>query len=367
MPGKSKRIWTGLLTLLLIVTLLPQRGNAVLKGVYFTAVNEEILELKSSTMPFWSGDNLYISGDFFRDTDLDVRYVRNKSMGLAMLYTSQTDLRFDLKNRTVYDKQGKTYSGRAIQRGGEVFFPINLVCQYFDLTWSYCETDTVPLIRIKSSSAILDDKTFVDAADNQLDRSYEAYEKLVLSQGGPHTSPVQAAEGQKVHLLLESGSAGDTLRAMELLGTAQATFLLPAEQMEQGDLIRALIAKGHGVALLAQGKTPEAVAEELEKARAALWQGSLSWLCWVWYDGEAEINSLLKDTGFQRITVDVDRQDTGLNSVAKARALLTVIGRYRQDITIHLGETGNSLGGLKNLTDSLHIGRYRVCAWRAGG
>lgn len=49
----------------------------------------------------------------------------------------------------------------------------------------------------------------------------------------------------------------------ELGNTAQGTFLLTAEQMEDGDLLRALIAGGHAVALAASGETEEDVEAQI--------------------------------------------------------------------------------------------------------
>ena len=136
-----------------------------------------LLALNSETMPFWSDGVLYVSSRVFEGTDLGVSYVRNNTMGLVMLYTNRVDLRFDLEDQTAYDKRGNVYNGHAIERGGGVFFPLDLVCRYFRLTWSYSQTNTAPLIRIKSSGGILDDAGFIDAASTQMASRYAAYEK----------------------------------------------------------------------------------------------------------------------------------------------------------------------------------------------
>ena len=171
------RAYAFLLASLLALALLPAAGRAVLSDVYFTAVNEQLLDLSSETMPFWSDGVLYVSSRVFEGTDLGVSYVRNNTMGLVMLYTNRVDLRFDLEDQTAYDKRGNVYNGHAIERSGGIFFPLDLVCRYFRLTWSYSQTNTAPLIRIKSSSGILDDAGFIDAASTQMASRYAAYEK----------------------------------------------------------------------------------------------------------------------------------------------------------------------------------------------
>lgn len=371
MTRTIRRLLSWLLALALIISLTPSQGRAVLQGVYFTAANEQLLELNGSTMPFWSGDTLYVSSNVFNGTDLGINYVRNNKMGLAMLYTSRTDLRFDLVNQTVYDKQGNNYTGRAIERSGVVFFPLNLVCTFFGLTWSYTSTDTAPLIRVRSSSAILDDRTFIDAASDQMGSRYTAYEKRVEANTPvtppvtePAPPPIHAAEGQKVHLIIESQSAADTLSAMKLLGTTQATFLLTVEQMENGDLLRALLSEGHEIALLASSQTAAELEAEIAEGREKLWQAACGWLRLVWCEDDGALSQVLEDTGCQSVTAMLDRGETGLKNASRAANLLNTIGRYRKDVTVFLGSDSGCLGGLGALIDELLEAQYHVCAWR---
>lgn len=350
-----------------LVLAVPSSGQAVLSGVYFTAVNDRLLELNSDTMPFYSGGVLYVSSKVFEGTDLGVSYVRNSSMGLAVLYTPRTDLRFDLANQTVYDQQGVTYSGYAIEKGSVVFFPLDMVCRYFSLRWSYNETGTVPLIRVQNGGAALDDSSFLDAATGQMNSYYAAYEKLVESQqSGPSQEdpPIYAVAGQKVFLIIETTSAEDTVSAMEALGSAQATFLLTAEQMRDGDLLRGLAAGGHAVALRAAGASESEVEAEIETARDLLWQSACLWLNLVWYEGAAEAGQLLEELGCVPVTAEVDRRSSGLSSAAQARSLLSAIGRYREDLSVCLGSDSGCLKGLAPLVEELTAAQYRICAWR---
>lgn len=163
------------LFLALVMLLSSRPGRAAGADVYFTAVNDRVLELRDETMPFRSEGVLYVPSTLFEGGDLGVSYVRNDHMGLAMLYTTKIDLRFDLEKQTASDKQGRIYSGHAIERGGIVFFPLPLVCGYFGLDWSYNQTKTVPLVRVKSESAILDDVGFIDAASWQMAGLYADY------------------------------------------------------------------------------------------------------------------------------------------------------------------------------------------------
>ena len=367
-------MWSFVLAVTLALALPPAAGRAVLSDVYFTAVNEQLLDLSSDTMPFWSGGVLYVPSRVFTGTDLGVSYVRNNAMGLVMLYTNRVDLRFDLEAQTAYDKRGNVYNGHAIERSGTVFFPLDLVCRYFGLTWSYSQTDTVPLVRIKSASGILDDTGFIDAAATQMASRYAAYEKSLnaAESGGGSTAPdqppatvqppqtVQAAEGQKVYLLLEADSRENVLEAMEILGGVQATFLLGVEELADGDLARALTAGGHAIAL----RLGSGGAAEIEEARDLLWQSSCVWLDLVWSGGE-DAEGLLADMGCMGVTAALDRGNAGVRSAAQAENLLWSVGQHREDLAVNLGPAGNCTGGLGALLEALQTAGYRLCPYRS--
>lgn len=380
------RIWRRRLTafglaLALALALVQDTGRAVLSDVYFTAVNEQVLELNSETMPFWSGGVLYVSSRLFEGTDLGVNFARNSGAGLAMLYTPRIDLRFDLEGQLTYDKEGKSYSGHAIERGGIVFFPLGLVCDFFGLNWTYNRTETVPLIRVTSSNAILSTAAFMDAAAWKMSTMYAEYEKAITEEPEPtlpelpsrpsrpnvpstpqdEDPPVQAEEGQKVYLVIEGGSVEDTKRVMPALGGAQATFLLRLEQMEDGDLVRGLVSGGHGVGLLASG---DDLAEEISRARELVWEAACSWLELVGC-GEGEGNeAVLEETGCVKVYGTLDRREQGLRNSRAADSLLRSIGRHRGDVAVYLGEAGGCAGGLKGLVERLEEAGYLVCGWR---
>ena len=490
----GKRVVAFLAAMLMTISLIQHEGSAALKGVYFTAVNDQLLVLSSETMPFWVGGTLYICNTVFIGTDLGVRYVRNYSMGLAMLYTSSKDLRFDLVNQTVYDKDGEKYAGAAIEKNGYVFFPIDLVCKHFGLKWSLNSTATVPLVRIKSDHVVLNDRSFLNAAATMMASRYAEYEKLVNSSqentppevdpdvgnttdpdptpekdptvdqgqnptpdpgeeqgktpdkepdtepekepeqetdkepdqeqpgkqpepsdgsgtdnepkpGKDQTSnqdtgtdkeqtpnqkqepdneqgedpsentgndeepveedpPILAAAGQKVYLVL-SGTSTDGLRdSMEMLGESSATFLLTVQQMEDGDLVRALLGNGHGIALAVQSETEEELLAELQQARKLVWMASCSLLQLVWYDGGEDISALMEEQGCVWMSAAIDRRSKELCTEEQVGELMSLVGEHREDIGVYLGDDENCADGLSELLRRLSEAQYRLCAWR---
>lgn len=363
------------MVLLLAIGLTPPRGRAVLSGVYLTAANEQLLELSGETMPFLSGGVWYVSSRLFEGTDLGVNYARIYNANQAMLYTAKIDLRFDLEAQTVSDKDGNQYAGYAIERGGVIFFPLPLVCSRFGLRWSISETETVRLIRVKSAGAILDDRDFIDAAAGQMRDRYNTYERSVTAAepggqqpGGPDAPPSNddpplAAEGQKVYLIVDSQSQEDTLAVLARLGDRQATFLLTAEEMASSpDLVRALVAGGHGLALQTTGGTEAELEQEILRAREILWQSACLWLELVWC-GTPDCGALLSQLGCVQVEAALSAAD-GLSRPSQAAALMRSIGRYREDIAVYLGGDAGGMPGLSALLGDLKTGGYHVSAWR---
>ena len=357
-----------ILALLLILSPAPVRASST-SGLYFTAVNDQLMDLSYDTMPFYSNSVLYVSSRLFEGGELGLSYGRNVNLGLATLYMqgSDMDLRFDIAGQTAYDKQYNVYNGYAIEKGGVVFFPLNLVCRYFGLSWSYNETDTIPLIRVKSSAVILSDARFLNAAKTLMQSRYDDFVRAQAqpSRPGdpaaadpepepPPEPPVQAAEGQKVYLIFDGRYAPDILPA---LGDTQATFLLTEEELTDGDLVRALAAQGHAVALRIQGHTPDEAEAELQKGREALWQAACLWLELAWYGGGTDLSPLLESQGLVRVRAEVD------GSGIPPAELLRSTGQHREDVAVYWGGAGRP-DELKEFVDMLTEARYRLSAWR---
>lgn len=292
---------------------------------------------------------------------------------MAMLYTHQTDLRFDLENQSARDKQGNEYDTYAVERGDCVFFPLDVVCRHFGLDWSFTQTDKAPLIRITNAGAVLNTEDFTAAAATQMENYYTAYQRRLEEQNAaprpPQTTPlppVQTAEGQRVNLLFVSRDAGDTREVLTLLADAQvqAAFLLDTEQMEDGDRLRGIAAGGHSVVLAAAGNTEHAVEEEIRRGRELLWEAGCLWLDLVWYEGETDVSGLLEEMGCVRVRADLDQRGAGLGSASRARRLAAAVGRQGETVSVCLGDDGKSLGGLKTLLEELAASGCQMAAWR---
>lgn len=389
MKHRSRRLAAFLAALLMIASVVRQEGAAVLEGVFFTAVNQQLLELNDETMPFWSDGVLYVSEKVFENGELGLRYVHSYSKGIAIMYTAKKDLRFDLINSQIYDKNGTVYAGSAVEKNGHVFFPLDLICRHFGLNWSLNDTAYAPLVRVKSDSATLSDQVFIDAASLMMANRYAEYEKRVNSSQSEENNednnkpddsvgdtgneptpppvvdppPIHARDGQKVHLIL-AGRSGESVRAaVELLGENSATFLLTVQQMEDGDLIRALLGRGHSVALLVQSTGVEEIAGELMRAKELVWAASCSLLQCVWYEGDDDLSALLEEQGCVSVTAQLDRRSEPLGSEKAVTVLMRLVGGIHEDISLYLGYDSDC-AKLDLLLNELVEAQYRLCAWR---
>ena len=65
-----------------------------------------------------------------------------------------------------------------------------------------------------------------------------------------------------------------------------------------------------------------------------------------------------------QVTAQLDRRDTPVHSQKRAATLLTIVGGYREDVSVYLGCEEDCKDGLGYLLADLREADYRLCAWR---
>lgn len=279
---KRSRLFRGIAVVLILV-LLPSPVQAA-GQVYFTAVNNKLLDLTSDTMPVWFSGTLYVPYNVFDDntTGVDLGVYASHSTGnqTVTLYNLRRMMVFDLEEDICYDQlSGKTYSSPAITRNGLPYVPVGQVCSYFDLTYSYL-TDLRQgiLVRIKGNGILMSDATFIDAAQEYMNLRLREYNQG-LSYTPPSTtdtvSPPVEESPETIPLYLgircQGGGFAASLADMMDAQGVQGLFFFPQEQLrEQDDLVRRLLATGHSVGLLLTGETLEDSREQLEQGSQLL-------------------------------------------------------------------------------------------------
>lgn len=360
----KKRAAALALCLVLAWGLAPAAAEAA-GSVYITAAGNDILPLDDATMPFWSDGYLYVASSIFTgqvNKALGVAYLPSSvsNPNLCILYAGSRSLMFDLTGGFVRDTDGSvTYRG-AIRRGGEIFVPVSVVADFFNLEYSVtplslktAEGDNYgALVWIRQLGFGLSEKNFINAAFSQIAVRYEQYLRERRPDGGgtdvsPGVVQLPGGDGKTVYLCLAAGES--TAAQLDALdgGGARAAFFCSLSFLEsRGDLLRRMTATGHAVGLLADAADPDrTVAWQLEEgnrllARATMGKTRLARI----QNGDEDHRREAREAGFSCLEADLDRSATGLRDSAQAESLLRQISARREDARVWLGDGADAAG-----------------------
>lgn len=293
---------------------LSRPASASASAIYFTSINDSVAPLTSDTMPYWSGGVLYVPYTVFNartngigvSLGLDTSY--NRSSNTVAIFTLRQMLVFDMNSGTCRDEMtGTTYNSRAFMRNGKPYVALNMVCSFYGLDYSYNQLPYIPqgyLVRIKGADTVLDDATFIDAAQRLLnDRLRDYTQSLNPAQAAnppaaPNPPPEAGIGSTAAYLAFRCESAGSLsaiLNTLDGTGKYALFFLSPQLIREEGDLVRRMLGTGHSAGVLAldgeertliQGRlaleelahTRTTLAYVPEGARAGLEEKG--WVCW---------------------------------------------------------------------------------------
>ena len=290
-----KRSAALVLVLTMLVTLLNTAQAA--GNIYLTAVNENLLELTSDTMPTWSGGVLYVPYTVFDGSytgiNLGISSSYSRDEGTVTLYTLQQMVVFDLNRGTCYNPlTEQTLSGKAILRNGRPYVPVAAVCSFFGLSYSVIDIDEGYIVRIKSSGVVLSDYSFVDSAQNSIRNRIRDYNQANQSQPTPGVlPPTYTPEEPDTEITVPDDpvdtdiiptylafSCEDSQGLSQILDTLdsrsqRAIFFFDAQGLErEDDLIYRILGSGYSIGLIAQGRSASATHRLLEEANQTLSQ-----------------------------------------------------------------------------------------------
>ena len=337
-----------LLLCLLMLVQLTARPTQASETVYFTAVNENVLDLNSATMPFWSNGFLYVAGSIFSSKELGVYYSPNLAKQTVVLYTSSSELIFDLSTNTVKDGKGKSYSQPAIVRNGVAFVPIAMVADFFELTYTNTKVNHGYLVRVKSASAVMNDRIFIDAAGSQIEARYAQYKKSQSSTDVPSDSGQGEVSGKRVYLCFLASDAQQVSALLDALDSfrAQATFYVTAEFLNQNpDLLRRMAATGQGIGLAVQATQRQDPQQVLEASNRRLFDVICQKTRLVWLGGGGEsTENRLRAEGYCPLQADLDRTAYGLSDSGAASTLLRRVSARSGPVSVWLADQAQGQG-----------------------
>lgn len=290
----KKRVSLVLVLVLLMGLLSSTRAAG---NIYLTAVNENLLELTSDTMPTWSGGVLYVPYTVFDGSytgiSLGISSSYSRDGGTVTLYTLQQMMVFDLNRGTCYNPlTEETLSGRAILRNGRPYVPVDVVCSFFGLTYSVIDIEEGYIVRVKSDAVVLSDARYVDAAQNSIRSRLRDYNQANQSQPTPGVLPPTYNPDETdsnitvpddpvdedltpTYLAFRCEDAQGLSEILDALDSRsqRAVFLFDAQGLErEDDLIFRILGSGQSIGLIAQGRSVSATNRLLEQANETLAQ-----------------------------------------------------------------------------------------------
>lgn len=344
MKRKLRRVAALVCTLMLLPGMLPPTRAA--GTVYFTAVNETVLELTDASMPFWANGDLYVASSAFSDKTLGISYSNNRVTQVATLYTSTRVLRFDLDAGTVTDAAGRELYPAARVRNSRVFLPVSLVAETFGLEWSNTQVKQGYVVRLRSEESVLSDRLFLDAADSLLEYRREQYLQAKIPMEDPVKPPEEPDDPPKpeqrvVYLCFRVGEdTEDLLTVLDGAGASAAVFFEKDQIAQYAPLIRRMAATGHAVGIMADADAPESAAEQLREANGLLWRaaGIKTRLCRLENASGAD-RTAARNEGVCCLRASVDRSSRGLRDASAAASLYSIVhSRGSDGVTVWLAE-----------------------------
>lgn len=361
-----RRRVAALVCCLLLVFQMSTVPAQAAKTIYFTAINDNVLPLTDEGMPFWNSGYLYVDSSIFTIADntagklLGIYRSLNTSKQLLVLSAEGRSLIFDLANGTAQDDDGiNYYPATTIQRNGKVFVPVTTVAYFFNLRYSSTRVDGSYhgyLVRICNDKVgISDDKTFADAASYRMEARYADYLKSLEPEEIPQETPDDGdtdepvtSVGKTVYLCFEASDRAvteDLLDALDLYSGQAAFYCTLSFLEEQGDLLRRMAAAGHGIGLIADGADSAPVAEQLERANAALERATCGKTRLVWLENASERQQTeAESAGYCCLDPDLDRSPYSLKSSSNAATLLQRVTNRRGNVSVWLGDSADGVG-----------------------
>ncbi len=369
-----KRFLCLLFAALLLASLVPVRTDAA-ESVCFTAVNDQLLPLSDDTMPFWSGGQLYLPSSSLNGTTLGLYCSYNHTSMTAVVIKGRSALTFDLSTGSVTDNNDQVYSGRAVQRSGQVFLPLGLLCRFFGLDYSYTHISYGYLLRVRDSSVVLSDERFIDAAGLSMAQRYARYEREkeaagTDTTGGGQTTPGTAqpapetpAVARTVYLAFEATAEDRAGAALAALSESSACVLLTPEHIpEMGGLLRRLAAGGGVPALRIDASAgAEDALERIEAGNRAFWAAASAKTRFVRLDNaDGETERAVEEAGYCLLRYTVD-YGAGLPAVPRMTArIFSAADANRGSCFVFLGADEAASGSLGALSAALRAGSCTI-------
>ncbi|MBO4331112.1 MAG: polysaccharide deacetylase family protein [Oscillospiraceae bacterium] len=244
-------------------------SSAAENDIYFTAVNNTLLELTAATMPVKYKSTLYVPWSVFSSKELETSAMYSRGSQTVVVSDKDKTLYFDMSAGTAYDENDRSYSFTAIYTNDTAYLPAYHVAVFFGINYSYIRSEQGHIIRL-CRDGYLSDADFAFGAETLMQTRLSSYKASAAAAETPSPTfvptaaptptpvysepPQQEQPGADVTVYLaylgineNSGAVLDTLSAYR----CKACFFVTRSQIvEYADTVRRLIAEGHSVGVL---------------------------------------------------------------------------------------------------------------------
>ncbi|MDR0445636.1 MAG: polysaccharide deacetylase family protein [Oscillospiraceae bacterium] len=278
---KKRVIIAAMLAAVMLSVVAPPVGASQI--VCFTGVNDTLLPLREATLPAYFGTTLYVPSGVFALAEVTVSL--SSSRGNLYVKRGNRSLNFFIELGAVTDQDGLIYEDVPVERIGVLYFlPLEFVCEYFKLSYSIIPSDPASILRIKTSDAVYNDKTFAGHFKSQMEIYYNEYLTAKAaaamrptptpgSGGTPVTTQPSVYEGSTVFLSFFGVSAEYTPRILDALklASARACFFVSADELKAApSLARRIYGEGHSMGAFLTSDD----AEEYDRVAALLFEAA---------------------------------------------------------------------------------------------
>ncbi len=168
----KRKLISVLVVIAVVVTLtavIPYASAAQYKGetVYFTVINDTLLNLDFATMPASIDGRIYIPYTVFT-ANFYLRASYSASDQILLMTSPDKVLKFDLSEGVAYDKNNNVVRQSARLYRGQVFVPADFVANYFSL--SYYLISDASIVRLTSEAVEIPDAFLPRQLSSQMDQ-----------------------------------------------------------------------------------------------------------------------------------------------------------------------------------------------------
>ena len=337
MKKRAKKTILTMLTLAVSLSVMAGILPAAAETVYFSVINETILDLRPEYMPIRYNGMMYLPSNVFGRDTLDIYYSYNKSDNSITFFNAGKVLTFNLNTGIAYDQEMQ-YNQAAIESGGLIYVPAYFTVSQFGFGYAYIASG--PAVRITTDSSTISTTLFNNISKNEFSRRLENYYGSQTTpppgtSATPSPSPsYQTERTVEVYITVQGELNGYTPAILDVLDEhgVKAAFFLPEQDYALvDDTLLRLIGTGQTVGLLSplQEETGEGLIRDLSgindrlrevtmtRARLVQLQGGSG----AWQE-EGLVESLI-GAGYRLWDPTITADEEGNGSISQVAASIT--------------------------------------------